>query len=66
MRQPRGAVLLLIAALGGCAQLVGNLPTFEYCSDVTYVRHGNQIDVTAKCAAPIGQSGMPVPLPVKP
>ena len=55
--------ILAVLALSGCANIAGNLPTMQYCSDVTYVRKGNMIDIKATCAAPIGQSGLPVPLP---
>lgn len=58
------AIVGLAALLGGCASVLGNSPTFEYCNEVHYNRVGNQIDVTAKCAAPIG--GGALPLPAKP
>ncbi len=54
------AILALL--LGGCSTVAGNLPTFEHCSDVSYTRKGNQIDVTAHCSAPIGGG---IALPVK-
>ena len=46
--------LLVIAliALSGCAIT----PSLQYCSEVTYKRTGNQIDLSAKCSAPIGDS----------
>jgi hypothetical protein len=52
-----GVVLCLV--LTGCAQLAGSIPSLKYCSDVTYVRKGNQIDITAKCHAPIGDDLLP-------
>ena len=50
--------LLVIAliALAGCAPLASVTPSLQFCSDVTYKRTGNQIDLSAKCAAPIGDS----------
>lgn len=45
----------------GCASILGNAPTFEYCQDIVYTRHGNLIEVTAKCSAPIGGGAIPVP-----
>ena len=47
-------LLAILALLSGCSTVAGSLPTFEYCSEVHYNRIGNQIDVQAKCAAPIG------------
>lgn len=57
------ATLALALALSGCAAVAGISPTFEYCSEVHYNRVGNQIDVTAKCAAPIGGGALPIPPP---
>lgn len=51
--------IAILTGLTGCAQLAGSMPTFEYCSEVRYTRIGNQIDVTAKCAAPIGGGALP-------
>lgn len=42
--------------LSGCSQLAGNTPSLQYCSEVHYNRTGNQIEVQAKCQAPIGSS----------
>ena len=52
---------LLSTLLVGCTAM-GNLPTMEYCSDVSYVRTGNQIDIKAHCAAPIKDMALPAPL----
>lgn len=57
---------ILIAILtGGCASLVANTPSMEYCNKVTYTRFGNQISITADCQVPLGGSGgLPtIPLP---
>lgn len=59
----RYLIAIALLALSGCAALVGNLPTMQYCDKVTYVRNGNQIKMTAECAAPIGGGSLPVPLP---
>lgn len=59
----RLSLVIIAACLSGCAALVGNSPTFEYCNEVHYNRVGNQIDVTAKCAAPIGGGALPLPKP---
>ena len=57
-------IFVLLATLAGCAQIAANTPSLEYCSEVHYTRVGNQIDISAKCAAPIAQSsGMAIPLP---
>jgi uncharacterized protein YceK len=57
----RLCISCIIAALtlSGCAQLVGHTPSFQYCSDVSYARKGNQIDINAKCQAPLGSPGIP-------
>ena len=48
--------------LPGCASLVAQTPTMQYCSKVNYTRVGNQISMSAECAAPIGgTSNIPVP-----
>lgn len=40
----------LIILLSGCSQV----PSFQYCDDVSYVRKGNDIEVHAHCKAPVG------------
>lgn len=57
----RVSIVLLVALCAGCAQLLANAPTFEYCQDFHYNRTGNQIEITAKCAAPIGGGSLPSP-----
>lgn len=52
---------IIALALGGCAAF-WQQPTFEYCDRVSYQRTGNAIDITAHCAAPIGQGNLPVPV----
>lgn len=60
------AILVICLMLAGCAGIMGNTPTFEYCPEFHYNRTGNQIEITAKCAAPIGGGALPLPvLPVK-
>lgn len=49
----------LTVIVAGCAAVAGITPSLQYCTDVTYVRHGNEIDVTAKCHAPIGGGVLP-------
>lgn len=49
-------VIIAALALTGCAHVAGILPSLQHCSDVKYERHANQIDLTAKCTAPIGAS----------
>lgn len=50
---------VIIWSVVGCTPLVsslpGVLPSLAYCDEVAYVRKGNQIDVAAKCKAPIAQ-----------
>jgi hypothetical protein len=43
---------LLLLCLCGC----GQLPTFKYCDDVEYIRKGGDINITAHCRAPVGNS----------
>lgn len=50
----RASVLLLL--LTGCGS---PLPTFQYCYQVEYKRLGNQMELQAKCNAPIAD---PVPI----
>lgn len=52
-----------LIALAGCAALLGNTPSVEYCNDVTYTRHGNQVNITAVCSLPIGGGLLSVPIP---
>lgn len=47
-------IAIVILQLSGCAALLGNLPTVQYCDKVMYVRNGNAIKITADCTAPIG------------
>ena len=51
-----------IVLLGGCAAIAGNLPSMQHCTEVKYTRLGNQINVEAKCQAPIGGGNLPLPL----
>ena len=51
-------LVLILAFFPGCAQLFGSLPSMQYCNEVKYERRGNQIELTARCAAPIG-GGIP-------
>ena len=57
----KSIAMILALCLSGCAALVGNTPTMQYCSKVVYVRDGNKIQVSAECAAPIGGGSLPVP-----
>ena len=47
-------LLLLTLTLAGCSAVAEFVPSMNHCSDVTYERHGQQIDIKAKCTAPIG------------
>lgn len=46
------AVLLAVLVLGlaGCPAL----PSMQYCDEVSYTRRGTEIEIEAKCRAPIG------------
>lgn len=57
------ATLALALALSGCAGILANSPTFEYCDKISYTRTGNQVDVQAHCSLPIGGGALPIPLP---
>lgn len=50
-------VISLATILSGCTALVGYAPNFlpslEYCDNVVYIRDGNQVNVQAKCRAPV-------------
>lgn len=58
-------ILLVVIAstLTGCAAIMGASPTFQYCQEVHYNRAGNQLDISAKCSAPIGGGSLPIPIP---
>lgn len=58
------SIALLALACAGCASVLGNAPTFEYCPEVHYDRVGNMVDIKAKCALPIGGGALPVPKPM--
>lgn len=47
-------LIMALLLISGCTTVAGNIPTFEYCEHVEYVRDGNAITVSAKCHAPIG------------
>lgn len=60
---PLGVYILLIAIiliglllLGGCAgtfnTALHQLPSMQNCHDVSYVRHGSDVEITATCAVP--------------
>lgn len=53
--------LFFIVLLSGCAQLAGIIPTMQHCDEVKYIRKGNQIEINAKCSAPIGGGNIPIP-----
>lgn len=55
----RLAALAVFGALLGCTQS-GELITGKFCSDVSYVRHGNEIKIDATCAAPYAIPQLPV------
>jgi hypothetical protein len=48
------AFVLLV--LPGCSQISAAIPSLQHCDRVSYLREGNQIDIQAKCSAPIGGS----------
>lgn len=50
---------ILTVLIAGCVAVAGLTPTLQYCDDVNYVRHGNEITLTAKCHAPIGGGMLP-------
>lgn len=58
-------IVLLCLLLSGCAELIANAPSFQYCNEVRYTRTGNQIEVYAQCAAPLGGSSLPIPTLLK-
>lgn len=44
---------ILTVLIAGCAAVAGVTPTLQLCSDVSYIRHGSNVDISAKCQAPI-------------
>ena len=52
------ALIAIVAALmlTGCTSILQRagdvIPTLAFCSDVEYVRHGEDIDVKLKCKRP--------------
>jgi hypothetical protein len=60
-------LVIVIAALAGCSalgsQIVGNTPSFEYCSKVEYKRDGNKVTILAECMVPLGGTTVPLPVP---
>ncbi len=55
------AIFAIVLLLSGCAEILGNSPTFQYCDSVQYIRKGNMVDITAHCALPIGGGTLPIP-----
>lgn len=50
-------LVVLVVAYGsvtGCAQIAGNVPSLQYCSQVKYERTGADFTIEAKCSMPIG------------
>ena len=46
--------LLTAALLTGCSAAAELIPSLKYCSQVDYQRNGVDIDIKAKCKAPVG------------
>lgn len=44
-------ILFIIFNITACS----NLPTVKYCNEITYVREGNKINITASCNLPLEQ-----------
>lgn len=44
------AVIAIAVLVAGCAAL----PTLQHCDEVSYTRTGTQIEIHAKCRAPVG------------
>ena len=48
------SLLLLTLTLAGCSAVAELIPSLKYCEKVDYQRNGVNIDIKAKCTAPIG------------
>jgi uncharacterized protein YceK len=47
-------LLLLTLTLSGCSAVAEMIPSLKYCDKVDYQRNGVDIDIKAKCKAPVG------------
>lgn len=50
----KALVLVAFLFLAGCSAVGELIPSLRYCSDVAYKRTGTDIDIQAKCRAPVG------------
>ena len=46
--------LLAFSLLAGCSIAAELIPSLKYCDKVDYQRNGVDIDIKAKCKAPVG------------
>jgi len=46
--------IILVSSLGGCGLAYKISPSYEYCQELSYVRKGIDVDIVAKCKAPLG------------
>ena len=47
-------LLFSFTLLTGCSAVAEMIPSLKYCSQVDYQRNGVDIDIKAKCKAPVG------------
>lgn len=46
---------LLLLLLTGCAQVSQIVPSLQYCDEIDYKRRGSDVELRAKCVAPVGE-----------